>query len=36
MMRDRLLICWWADHIYRKMNKEEARDPDWWLRVFIV
>ncbi len=35
-IRSKLIALWWADYIYRKLNKEEARDLDWWLRAFIM
>lgn len=35
-VRNRLIALYWADYIYRKMNNEEARDHDWWLRAFIM
>lgn len=35
-VRNRLLALWWADYIYRQLNKEEACDHDWWSQVFIL
>lgn len=35
-IRNKLIVLWWADYVYRKISNEQACDPDWWLQVFLV